>query len=138
MKRYCDHVRDLISGLGECATPTMLTWQAITHERVRMARRGCSGGSIGNRLTAVRSFVKFLILQGYLSTDPTVGIEWPRREDPVVRALSNAPLYRRRGHHCGARQQPNGGKLLKLRPGHRPRLRRQVQAVVRRLGGCEP
>jgi integrase/recombinase XerD len=92
VRRYTDQVQGFVNFLGAEAAPDAITRQTIVRYRVALAKRGCSGATIGNALSAIRSLCKWLVLEEALVNDPTVGIEWPRREDPVVRALSNNEL----------------------------------------------
>lgn len=94
IRRYSDQIKDFIKFLGPEANHATITRKAIIHYRVHMARRGCSGATIANALSAIRSFCKWLILEEKLSTDPTQNVEWPKREDPIVRALSKGDLAR--------------------------------------------
>lgn len=94
VRRYTDQVNGFIAFLGPNAEPTVITRQSIVRYRVSLAKRGCSGATVGNALTSIRSFCKWLVLEDKLVADPTQGVEWPAREDPVVRALSNEELSR--------------------------------------------
>ncbi|NCC37702.1 MAG: hypothetical protein EOM24_37690, partial [Chloroflexia bacterium] len=94
VKRYSDQIRAFAAFLGPNATSDSISTRMITRYRVEMARRRCNGGTIGNALTAIRSFCRWLVSEGHLPADPTVGITWPTREDPNVRALSNEELHR--------------------------------------------
>lgn len=92
VRRYIDQINGFIAFLGPDADLSAITPQVIVRYRVFLAKRGCSGATIGNALTAIRSFCKWLVIQGKLVDDPTRGVEWPAREDPIVRALSNEEL----------------------------------------------
>jgi integrase/recombinase XerC len=92
VRRYIDQINGFIAFLGPDADLSAITTQTIVRYRVFLAKRGCSGATIGNALTAIRSFCKWLVIQGKLADDPTRGVEWPAREDPIVRALSNEEL----------------------------------------------
>jgi site-specific recombinase XerD len=92
VRRYIDQVNGFVEFLGPDAEPSAITPKMIVRYRVSLAKRGCSGATIGNALTSIRSFCKWLILEGELASDPTQAVEWPAREDPIVRALSNEEL----------------------------------------------
>lgn len=92
VRRYIDQINAFIAFLGPDADVSAITPQVIVRYRVFLAKRGCSGGTIGNALTAIRSFCRWLVVQGKLVDDPTRAVEWPAREDPIVRALSNNEL----------------------------------------------
>lgn len=92
INRYADYAIDYAESLGPNANPELATYMSVVHYRVLLTKRGCKGSTVGANLTGVRSFCKWLVLVGYLDKDPTQGIEWPRREDPIVRALSNNEL----------------------------------------------
>lgn len=64
----------------------------ITRYRVEMSRRRCNGWTIGNALTAIRSFCRWLMHEGLLESDPTLAVEWPQHDDPIERALSKGEL----------------------------------------------
>lgn len=44
--------------------------------------------SIGRKLAAIRTFFRFLVREGVVSTNPAAGIRAPKREKPLPRALS--------------------------------------------------
>ena len=92
VRRYSDQVRAFVTFLGPHAEAAQMTTRAITSYRVEMARRRCNGGTIGNALTAIRSFSRWLIQEGILDHDPTLTVEWPQRDDPIVRSLSKEEL----------------------------------------------
>lgn len=94
VRRYIDQINGFIAFLGPDADLSAITRQAIVRYRVFLSKRGCSGATIGNALTAIRSFCKWLVLEDKLPSDPTQSIEWPAREDPIVRALSAEELRR--------------------------------------------
>jgi site-specific recombinase XerD len=93
VRRYTDQVRAFVGYLGQDAEVAAITPRMITRYRVIMAERRCSGGTIGNALTAIRSFCRWLVTEELLDADPTASVAWPAREDPNVRALSNDELH---------------------------------------------
>ena len=93
VRRYSDQVRAFVTFLGPNAVAEQMTTRMITRYRVEMARRRCNGGTIGNALTAIRSFCRWLIQEGLLDHDPTLAVEWPQRDDPIVRSLSKEELH---------------------------------------------
>lgn len=92
VRRYIDQINSFITFLGPEADLSAITPQMIVRYRVFLTKRGCCGATTGNALTAIRSFCKWLVVQGKLADDPTRSVEWPAREDPIVRALSNEEL----------------------------------------------
>ncbi len=71
---YFRDVGEFISGFGETATP-----QAITQEKIRdfiyvKRREGLSHRTLARKLSAIRSFCRFLMLEDHLVDDPTIEV----------------------------------------------------------------
>lgn len=75
--------RDLDSCVRFCTTSGISDWHALRAQHVRdyaaqMHRRGLGGRSIQRRLSALRSFCRFLVRLGHLASNPAQDIRAPR------------------------------------------------------------
>lgn len=74
--------------------PTMETITMPAIERYQEERAAsCSGGTVGNALTVIRSFCRWAQRRGLRLDDPTIDLEWPKRRIPAPRALKYAQLH---------------------------------------------
>ena len=76
--------------LGDEPAITAVTTVAI--EGWMEARLDLSTVSIIKHLTAIKSFFKWAMRKGYVSTDPTVDIDWPRRGQTLPKPLTAEQL----------------------------------------------
>jgi integrase/recombinase XerD len=58
----------------------------------RMRRKGKGTRSIARAISAIRSFYKFLLLDGKIATNPLVEIETPKFKAPIPRTLSEEEM----------------------------------------------
>lgn len=69
---------------------------AITQERIeafQFSRDDLKATTVAKLLTSIRSYVRWSIKAGYRTDDPTLQVEWPKRNDePIPRALTIAEL----------------------------------------------
>lgn len=77
-----NYQRDLDSFVGFCTASGIGSWSALRAQHVRnyaaqMHRQGLGGRSIQRRLSALRSFCRFLVRQGHLSNNPAQDIRAP-------------------------------------------------------------
>jgi integrase/recombinase XerC len=93
-KRYCNHIlHDLLTTtLSKTATARDITESVLNAHKRTMHKRGCKGRTIGNFLTAVRCFCEWCVANVYLDADPTLGVEWPKLDDPKVVFLRDADV----------------------------------------------
>lgn len=75
--------RDLQRFIAFCDKNTVADWPRVDSQHVRMFaaaehRRGASPRSIQRRLSAVRSFFKFLMQMRAMSANPAVGVQAPK------------------------------------------------------------
>ena len=89
---YGKELRMLFTHLGEDATPASLNWDSLSRFQAEMAERGAAPATISKRLSAWRSFGKWLVKARYLAEDPTRDLDWPKRPDSLPKALSAAQL----------------------------------------------
>lgn len=78
-----NYKRDLQQFIAFCDKNAMASWARIDSQHVRMFaaaehRRGASPRSIQRRLSAVRSFFKYLVDQRTLGANPAVGVQAPK------------------------------------------------------------
>jgi len=91
VRRYLDQVHEFVVWLGPTSTVAQVTTERITAYQEWKAAR-CSPGTVGNALTSIRSFCRWMIARGLLDDDPTANIEWPKRRKGLPRPLSVAEL----------------------------------------------
>lgn len=77
-----NYQRDLDSCMRFCTASGIGSWSALRAQHVRnyaaqMHRQGLGGRSIQRRLSALRSFCRFLARQGHLSSNPAQDIRAP-------------------------------------------------------------
>src|SRR5262249_33361480 len=91
VRRYLDQVHAFTCWLGPASTVAQVTTERITAYQEWKAVR-CSPGTVGNALTAIRSFCRWMIARDLLADAPTAKIEWPKRRKGLPRPLSVAEL----------------------------------------------
>ena len=77
------YARDLDALVAFCATHKIETWPAMDSQHVRLfAARQHAGGlsprSIQRQLSAIRSFLRYLIREGVLGSNAAVGVQAPK------------------------------------------------------------
>ncbi len=80
-----NYMRDLAALRDFCARQGITTWDELSHPQVRLfAARSHAGGlaprSIQRRLSAVRSFLNFLIREGVLRTNCAIDVRAPKAQ----------------------------------------------------------
>ena len=85
------YARDLAALVEFCQTQAIVGWRSLDAQHVRefaarCHRRGLSPASIQRRLSAVRSFCRFLLREGELKHNPAAGVQAPkaRKRLPVT------------------------------------------------------
>ena len=85
------YARDLAALVEFCETQGIAGWRSLDAQHVRefaarCHRRGLSPASIQRRLSAVRSFCRFLLREGELKHNPAAGVQAPkaRKRLPVT------------------------------------------------------
>lgn len=78
--------------LGESATIADITYESIN--RYQVARRHRAAATIAKDLSAIRNYCRYLVRARLRADDPTLEIDWPKKDDPVPRALSADELRR--------------------------------------------
>lgn len=86
IKEYGDDLRgfeSFFSGLDE-----KLTWEDVDTDIVRdwmesMMDKGNTATSVNRRLSAVRSFYRFALAQGIVSSDPAHNVTGPKKDKPL-------------------------------------------------------
>lgn len=78
--------------LGEHATIADITAESIG--RYQVERRKRAAATIAKDLTAIRSYCRWSIRMRLRADDPTLDLEWPKRVDPLPRALTSDELRR--------------------------------------------
>jgi len=82
-----------VAEFGSFVTARGADWRAPDRALVRawlatLAARELSASAVGSRLSAVRSFYRFCLRQGWITTDPMTGVRAPRRPRRLPRVLS--------------------------------------------------
>lgn len=78
MRRYADWLGD---------EPTVASVDVDSIGRYQAARGGKAAATIAKDLSAIRSYTRWCIRAGLRLDDPTLDIEWPKRIEPIPRAL---------------------------------------------------
>jgi site-specific recombinase XerD len=89
--RYMDQLKAFVRFVGKETTVTEITAKVIRRYQATMAEQ-CGAGTVGNALTAIRSFCRWCLLEELRTDDPTLQIVWPRLRKPAPRALRRAEL----------------------------------------------
>lgn len=89
--RYRDQLLAFVRFLDSSSGLASWTEENILRYRDALAAR-CAGGTVGNALTAIRSFCRWAVRRKIMNEDPTLDIEWPRRTKAAPRALSRDEL----------------------------------------------
>lgn len=76
-----------------------------------LQRRGYASATVARKVAAVKSFFHYLITQGVVATDPTIGLETPKIEKRLPRSLTPDEVERL----LGAPSQAAGPKALRDR-----------------------
>ncbi len=107
LKRFADHLRDerrlsphtlsnylrdLDGVAAYCKSENITAWHQLRPEQVRLYaarlhQRGLSGRSIQRALSSLRSFSRYLIRQGVLSSNPAQDIRAPRSAQKLPHSL---------------------------------------------------
>lgn len=82
-----------VAEFGAFVAARMADWRAPDRALVRawlatLAARELSASAVGSRLSAVRSFYRYAVRQGWITTDPMAGVRSPRRPRRLPRVLS--------------------------------------------------
>jgi site-specific recombinase XerD len=77
--------------LGDGATVAEITHLAIADYQAHVAERW-GPLTIGQALSAIRAFCRWLLSRGLRADDPTIGICWPKRPDAEPRALATSQV----------------------------------------------
>lgn len=87
---YCRDIEDFRRYLQDSGGSTPLTAERhqVMGYLVDLHKRGLSTGSIGRRMSALRTFYKFLLLDKVIEFDPTVNLESPKVAKYLPNVLS--------------------------------------------------
>lgn len=92
---YGRNLNDMAEQLNELS---LTAWSALTINHVRgiatrMHKKGLSARSIATKLSALRSFCDWLILQGQLQANPARGVSAPKQGRPLPKNLDVDELH---------------------------------------------
>ena len=76
--------------LGDEATVAALTADAIG--RYQVAKAHLLAASVAKELSAIRSYSRWCMRAQLRADDPTMELEWPKRTEPIPRALTAREL----------------------------------------------
>lgn len=79
---------------GSIADPATCTGPILREYLAEMERRGYASATIARKVAAVKSFFHFLMAQGAVTADPTLGLATPKIEKRVPRILTHAEVER--------------------------------------------
>jgi integrase/recombinase XerD len=86
IETYTTGVMQLLGWLGEGATIADI--QASSIARYQVSRSARSAATIAKELSSIRAYCRWCMRAGLRIDDPTLQLDWPRRDDPVPRALT--------------------------------------------------
>jgi integrase/recombinase XerC len=87
---YVKTVRRFMAWLGD--EPTVASVDAEAIGRYQMSRSDKAPATIAKDLSAIRSYCRWCIRAKLRADDPTLDLEWPRRIEPIPRALKAREL----------------------------------------------
>jgi site-specific recombinase XerD len=87
IKRYMEQVEQFATFAGKVCVHRVST-RLVIQFQMRIAER-LSASTVGSTLSAVRSFFQWCVEMGYCDDDPTTGVTYPRRRNPLPRPLSS-------------------------------------------------
>ena len=87
---YVRDVRQFAAWLGADATIADVTPATIDAYQAALGRRAAA--TIGQRLSALRCWSRYLLRSGLRADDPTLHVEWPRRPKRLPRPLDSDTL----------------------------------------------
>lgn len=86
VESYIKALRAFSVFLGASPTIADITFESIS--RYQAARRWRAAATIAKDLSAIRSHCRWAIRAKLRTDDPTLEIDWPKKDDPIPRALS--------------------------------------------------
>lgn len=97
LQSYQDDLTDFDANVE--ATATGITWATMDADVIRqwvmvMMDRGNKATSVNRRLSALRTFYKFLLRRGYVSVDPAYNIKGPKREKVLPSYIRDSEVNR--------------------------------------------
>lgn len=88
---YQTQLERFFTWLGPSASVADVTHLVVADYQAHVSARW-GPLTIGQALSAIRAFCRWLLDRGLRADDPTIGIHWPRRPDAVPRALASAQV----------------------------------------------
>lgn len=90
IETYVKAVRRFALWLGDAATVVGVSADAIG--RYQIARGHLAAATIAKDLSAIRAYCRWCIRVGLRNDDPTLQLDWPKRSEPIPRALKAREL----------------------------------------------
>lgn len=90
IETYAKSVRQYASWIGTDATVADVTAERIT--AFQIAKKHLEAATVSRHLSALRTYSRWCIKAKLRSDDPTLEIEWPKRIEPLPRALTQREL----------------------------------------------
>jgi integrase/recombinase XerC len=87
VKNYLRQITAMLQDVA-CENPSDLSQVHVKRAVIAASKQGLSARSIANRLSAVRTFCKYLIAENILDHDPTDGVTAPKQGKPLPKHLS--------------------------------------------------
>ena len=94
LSQFIEHVADLAGTDVSAFEPTHLNVDAVRAFMADLHRQGQARSSVARKLSALRSFVRFLRREGWLDNDPLALAVAPRREHRIPAHLSEDEMSR--------------------------------------------
>ncbi|MBM3467880.1 MAG: site-specific tyrosine recombinase XerD [Alphaproteobacteria bacterium] len=91
LRHFSTYLKDLTSS-EEPLTKT--THQQINDYFVHLSKLGFEATTLSRKLSALRQFYQFLLSEGWISSNPTVGLDSPRHQRALPKILSEEEVTR--------------------------------------------
>ena len=80
----------------------------IRHFLVHLQKKGCAASTIARKIATIRSFLTFLVREGYLASNPAAGLPVPRKEKRLPKFLDEKEMVK-------LVEAPDGKNILEVR-----------------------
>lgn len=102
-KRYAEHTltsyRNDLRAFEEFMLDAEAAWEEVNHHMIRawvlaMMEGGMARSSIRRRVSALRSFYKYLMREGVVAQNPAVSVQLPKQSKKLARVVAEEDLMR--------------------------------------------
>ena len=87
---YMDDLNDFwqFSGKHQVSKPDQVDHQILTHYARSLKQRGLTETSVARHFSSLRAYYRFLVMEGYLSEDPTQFLDSPKLPSSLPKILN--------------------------------------------------